>query len=196
MGPREKAATKSFGKSRQRAEWARGFLREWFLGQVTVTQAPMREGTVLVGEAAGQAGPGQESRQVCVAGSVVGKSKEGRSQFTQGSQGPICRGAETGQGWFWHPHSIAPTSIAPPLHLTQKLGSLSSFSQLTFRGQDSVLRVLPLSSAASSMETPEPAKGTSETCESWTVPLFPQVPASGYFLGRDPGICPGCPGMT
>lgn len=60
---------------------------------MTVTQAPMGEGTVLVGEAAGQADPGQDSRWVCVAGSVMGNSKEGRkSQFTQGSRGPICRG--------------------------------------------------------------------------------------------------------
>ena len=57
-----------------------------------------------------------------------------------------------------------------PIHLTQKLGNLSLFSQLT-----SGARILPyihmlsLSYAASSMEAPELAKGASETCEGWTV---------------------------
>lgn len=106
----------------------------------------MGEGTVLVGEAVGQADPGQDIRWVCVAGSVMGNSNEGRkSQFTQGSWGPICRGQRWDKDGSGNP-VLQPQHLLTscPIHLTQKPGNLSLFSQPTFRGQDSALHMLPL----------------------------------------------------
>ena len=101
-----------------------GLRRGGFLEQAVVSQAPIGEGrAILVGEAApvGQVS-GQESWRVCVARSTVGNSKEGgRSQFTQGSWGPIHRGQRQDKDGSGNPIIITPTSTDRTSLVVQRL---------------------------------------------------------------------------